>query len=157
MGAEARKKSEQDFQAVCEDALDDAGYILTHTNAAVAGNVKLVDTAGEPPVGVNLMSTKSPITKVAEANKRVTILDDGDAWVKLEPNTSRTGAIAVDSWIQGSGNGMAELLTMSAFADIEKVLGISRQEVADTVDLPTAGEKPYKTGYLLVKLSPRLT
>lgn len=156
MGAEARIQ-EQRFQAVTEDALDDAGYILTYKDAVVAGNVSKTDAAGEPPVGVNLMSTDNPITKVAAADVRVAILDDGDAWVKLEPNATRDDNIAVGDLIKGSANGMAIFLkaVVDNVSDVCSTLGTSRQEVASGVDLPTAGEEPYKTGYLLVKLHPR--
>jgi len=157
MGAEARTAMQR-FQAVTEEALDDAGYVLTHKDAVVAGNVNKVDTAGEAPVGVNFMSTKNPVTGVATADVKVAILDEGDAWVKLEPNATRAEDIVVDDYIQGSDNGMAIFLDdlIDNVADIDKVIGISRQEVANGVDLPTAGEKPYKTGYLLVKLCPRM-
>ena len=64
MGAEARQEVQQKRQYVCEDGLDDAGYILTFKDAATVGNVSKVDTAGEPPVGLNLMSTKNPVTGV---------------------------------------------------------------------------------------------
>lgn len=157
MGAEAREEIMQKRQYVCEDALDDAGYVLTFKDALVAGNVVKTNLDGEPPVGVNLMSTKNPITGVEAADKRVTILDSGDAWVKLEPNATRAIAIVVGDWVQGSTNGMVEGLesTISGFANIDKTLGIALQEVAADVDTPTAGEEPYKTGYILVKLRPR--
>jgi len=157
MGAEAREEIQQKRQYITEDALDDAGYVLTFKDALVAGNVSKTDADGEPPVGINLMSTDNPITKVAAADVRVTILDSGDAWVKLEPNATRAIAILVGDWVQGSSNGMVEGLesTISGFANIDKALGIALQEVAAGVDLPTAGEEPYRTGYILVKLRPR--
>lgn len=157
MGAEAREEIMQKRQYVTEEALDDAGYILTFLHAAVAGNVNKTDTLGDPPVGINLMSTKSPITGVEAADVRVTILDSGDAWVKLEPKASRTIAILVGDWVQGSALGMVDGLetVFSAIGNVDKALGIALQEVAADVDLPTAGEKPYKTGYILIKLRPR--
>lgn len=156
MGSEARTATQR-FQAICEDALDDAGYILTYKDAVTAGNVSKTDTLGEPPIGVNLMNTKNPVTEVATADKNVAILDDGDAWVKLEPNATRTIAILVGDWVQGSAQGMVEGLesTISAAGNIDKVLGTARQQVAAGVDTPTAGETPYKEGYILVKLRPR--
>jgi hypothetical protein len=156
MGARHRYQKDAPYY-VCEDALDDAGYILTFKDAVVVGNVSKTDALGEPPVGVNLMSTKNPVTEVAEASKVVAVLDDGEAWVKLEPAATRTINIVVGDWVQGSAQGMAEGMEaiFSNIAYIDKVIGQSLQTVGETVDLPTAGVKPYKTGYLLVKLRPR--
>lgn len=156
MGSEARTPLQR-FGAICEDGLDDAGYVLTYKDAATAGNVSKTDTIGEPPVGVNLMSTVNPITGDTDSDKKVAILDKGDAWVKLEPNATRTISISVGDWVQGSALGMVDGLesTISAYANIDKCLGIARQEVASGVDTPTAGEEPYKEGYILIRLCPR--
>lgn len=155
MGARNRYQTDSPYYE-CETALDDAGYILTRKDAT-AGKVKKVDVIGEPPAGVNMMSTKNAVTEVAEASKVVAVLEDGDAWVKLEPAATRTINIAVGDWVQSSAQAMAEGLEaiFSNIANIDKTIGIALQTVGETVDLPTAGVQPFRTGYLLVKLRPR--
>lgn len=156
MGARHRYQTDSPYY-VCEDALDDSGYVLTFKDAVVAGNVSKTDALGEPPVGIGLMSTINAVTLVAEASKVVTVLDDGEAWAKLEPAATRTINIVVGDWVQGSALGMIEGLeaTFSAAANIDKAVGQALQTVGETVDLPTAGVLPFRTGYILIKLRPR--
>ena len=51
------------IQYTCEDALNKPGLVVTQTDAAVAGKVKLVDADKEKPAGVALMSTEDPLNK----------------------------------------------------------------------------------------------
>lgn len=68
------------IQYDCEDELDKPGLVVTQTDAAVAGDVKLVDADKEKPAGVALMSTEDPLNKN-------TYLSD------VEITTIRTGAV----------------------------------------------------------------
>lgn len=145
------------LEMVCEDALDDEGYVITLTGAAVAGGCQKADGAGDPPVGLNLMSTKNPVTGDAEADKKITIVTEGLAWAKLSPNANRSATISVGEWVQSHSDGMVIELeaVFSNIANIDKALGQAMQEVAATVDLPTAGRGPFRSGYILVWLKPR--
>lgn len=67
----------------CEDAIADYGYVVTEKDAAVAGNVKLVDADGEHPFGIAKMRTEDPITGLSVANKSVAIARSGEALVRL--------------------------------------------------------------------------
>jgi len=68
------------WHAVCDDALDDEGYVLAWS-ATTPGNVRKCPS-NTRPLGVAYKSTKNPITGTAESGKSVGIVDAGVAMVR---------------------------------------------------------------------------
>ena len=93
--------------AVCEDALDDYGYIVEI--GASAGQVKKHDGTGKA-LGVVYKSTINPVTQVAEADKRVAIVRDGQVRVKCGGTHS---AIVVGDPVMAMAGGLGDLQTVT--------------------------------------------
>lgn len=106
MSARVRLMDELSY-AVCEDALDDYGYILEL--GASAGQVKKHDGTGKA-LAVAYKSTKNPITLVAAANKRVALLRHGQVWVKCGSTHS---AIAFGDAVKAIAGGLGDLQTVT--------------------------------------------
>ena len=96
------------WHAVCEDALDDYGYLLII--GASAGQVKKADGSAKV-VGVAFKSTVNPITGDAEADKEVAIVRHGQARVKF--GTSHA-AIAVGDTICAMAGGLGQKQTVTS-------------------------------------------
>jgi len=136
MSAQVRL-AEEYWYAVCEDALDDYGYILEA--GATTGNVKKHDGTGKV-LGVNFKSTKNPITLTAEASKSVAIIDEGTVWVKC--GTSHT-AIAEGDTVKAVTGGLGDKMTVTddmTWAERCLMVGTARSALA----LNTAGHVQVK-------------
>jgi hypothetical protein len=139
MSSQARLTDELSY-AICEDALDDYGYILEV--GATAGQVKK-HLASVKAVGIAYKSTKDPITLVATANKPVAIQRHGQAWVKF--GTSHAVVVAFTSTICAMTGGLGEVQTVTnAMVWTERLIRIGTALTA--LALNTAG-------YVLVDLN----
>lgn len=140
---------------VCEDALDDGGYVMTRVGIAVAGTCQKADGIGDAPLGVNEQDTKNRITDVATAGIKINVLNQGFADVKVTPNANRATAIVAGDWVQAHSDGMIKYLATEgalAEADMPKALGIAWEGLLATVD-----PGGVSGGKILVELKPRYT
>lgn len=153
MGAMKRTVEDGLPRLLCEDALDDYGYILTRKDAVVSGNVSKCDTAGEYPIGVNEYDTKNRVTDVATADQYINVLNDGFAMVKVTPFGNRGSNIVIGCWLESHSDGMAKFLsndgTLSA-ADQPKTIGKAWEAV-----LATADPGGVEGSHILVELHPQ--
>jgi len=113
MGSLVNRIDELYESAICEDALDDDGYVLTYTGRSTEGNC-IKHTTGVRPCGIGLTSTKDPVTAVATANKPVTIVKHGLAYVKLKATNA---AIAVGDPIVADDAGLADKMAAQTIDD----------------------------------------
>ncbi len=153
MGGMKRKIGDGLPGIICEDALDDYGYILTRKDASTSGQCSKVDAAGEPPIGVNEYDTKNRITDVATADQKINVLNDGFAMVKVTPFANRGTNIVIGSWLESHSDGMAKYVAAEgalAEADMPKVIGRAWEAV-----LATANPGGVSGGKILVELKPQ--
>jgi len=106
MSAQARLADEL-WYAICEDALDDYGYILEV--GATAGQVKK-HLGAVKVLGIAYKSTKDPVTLVATANKHVGIVRHGQAWVKFGATHV---VVLVGSTICAQAGGLGQVQTVT--------------------------------------------
>jgi len=139
MSAQGRLVDELSY-AVCEDALDDYGYILEV--GATAGQVKK-HLGSVKAVGIAYKSTKDPITLVAAANQRVAIIRHGQAWVKFDASHAEVVAFTSTICAESGGTGQVQTVT-NAMVWSEKLIRIGTALTA--LALNTAG-------YVLVDLN----
>ncbi len=138
---------------ICEDALDDFGYILTRKDAATSGNCSKVDAQSEPPIGVNEYDTKNRVTDVATADQYLNVLNDGFAMVKVTAHANRGNDIAIGDWLESYSDGMAMYLAAEgalAEADMPKTIGRAWEAIGSGVN-PGGVEG----GKILVELKPQ--
>jgi len=139
MSAQVRLVDELMY-AVCEDALDDYGYILEV--GATAGQVKK-HLGSVKALGIAYKSTKNPITLVAEANKPVAIIRHGQAWVKF--GATHAVVVAFTSTICAQTGGLGQVQTVTnAMVWTEKLIRVGTALTALAVDT---------AGYVLVDLN----
>jgi hypothetical protein len=139
MSAQGRLTDELMY-AVCEDALDDYGYLLEV--GATAGQVKK-SLGAVKVIGVAYKSTKDPITLVAAANQKVAIIRHGQAWVKF--GATHAVVVAFTSSICAMTGGLGQVQTVTnAMVHSERLIRIG------TALTPLAVNT---AGYVLVDLN----
>jgi len=99
-----KKKIGELFYAKCTDALDDFGYVLMW-DAANPGQVKKHDGTVSYIVGINMMSTKDPITEEPKAGQVIAIIRHGIVMVKLSDTNA---AIAIGDKVKAIAGGLVD-------------------------------------------------
>jgi len=111
----------------CEDSLDKAGYVLTHSGVTTEGNVKKADAVGETPVGINVKSTEDPLKPGTYlADQKIAVAIDGVVRVLAEDVTFTIGG-----YVQASAAGRVTTLSVATLADLEKIVGIALEKKRD--------------------------
>ncbi|RLF28106.1 MAG: hypothetical protein DRN14_04605 [Thermoplasmata archaeon] len=122
--------------AVCDDALDDTGYVLALDTST--GHVKKA-TSSDVPFGVNIVSTKNPITNEAETDVEVSVVPVRSGYiVKVKKEAS---AISAGDYVAvGSEAGKVAKMTIDTtdagtlLDSLKKIVGIALEDAAADED-----------------------
>ncbi|RLG74824.1 MAG: hypothetical protein DRO14_05280 [Thermoprotei archaeon] len=145
---------------VCEDALDDDGYVLTTLGAATAGNLKKATSSNYYKlIGVNFKSTEDPFNPGTYlSNQRIPVIVDGVVRVQITDASNRSTDIAVGDLVAVYDGGKVAhwedcpihtLLGTVNAANLERML---TSIVGQALEAVAADEDP-DDGKILVKLS----